>query len=290
MYITRFAPSPTGPLHLGHVYSAAIGYRRALLSGGRFLLRIEDIDSARSSKDWENQIYDDLSWIGLSWEVPVLLQSDRQRHYKTALEHLATLGLLYPCRCARADIRAALSAPQEGTPFHGPDGLIYPGTCRHRPMSDATPNDALRLNMHAALTYLARNKPLQSLSIIETGPIYDGHHSYDATHFQDAIGDVVMARRDMGTSYHLSVVIDDAAQEITEVVRGADLWEATPLHRLMQCLLNLPELKWHHHTLMRDENGKRLAKRDDARAISTYRKAGESPKEVLRRVGLDGLG
>ena len=112
MYVTRFAPSPTGPLHLGHVYSAAIGYRRALLSGGRFLLRIEDIDSARSSKDWESQIYDDLSWIGLSWEVPVLLQSDRQRHYKTALEHLATLGLLYPCRCARADIRAALSASE----------------------------------------------------------------------------------------------------------------------------------------------------------------------------------
>jgi glutamyl-Q tRNA(Asp) synthetase len=287
MYVTRFAPSPTGPLHLGHVYSAAIGYRRAQALGGSFLLRIEDIDRVRSRKDWEDRIYDDLSWIGLRWNSPVLRQSERLGHYQAALDHMTDLGLLYPCKCARADIRAALSAPQEDVPIHGPDGLIYPGTCRHRSMSDATPQDALRLNIGAAFEYLARFKPLQNISFTETGPIYEGHHIYDSAHFQNTIGDVVLARRDMGTSYHLSVVVDDAAQGITEVVRGADLWEATPLHRFLQSLLNLPEPKWHHHALIRNETGKRLAKRDDARAISTYREAGESPADVLRRVGLD---
>lgn len=288
MSITRFAPSPTGPLHLGHVYSAVIGYRRARASGGRFLLRIEDIDHARIRKHWENRIYDDLSWIGLTWEHPVLRQSEHLADYTAALGKLVALGLLYPCRCGRADIRAALSAPQEGVLVHGPDGVIYPGTCRHRPMSEATPQDALRLNIVAALAYLERSKPLQNVSFTELGPIYDGYHIYDGAHFEQAIGDVVLARKDMGTSYHLSVVVDDAAQGVTEIVRGADLWEATPLHRLLQLLLGLPKPHWYHHALIRDERGKRLAKRDDARAITTYREAGETPGDILRRVGLDG--
>lgn len=290
MYVTRFAPSPTGPLHLGHVYSAAIGFKRAKAKGGRFLLRIEDIDRSRCRKDWEDRIYDELSWIGLHWDQPVLRQSERLPQYQRALDQLSDLGLLYPCGCSRADIKAALSAPQEGTPIQGPDGLIYPGTCRDRAMSDASEADAIRLNMPAALAYLKTTNGLKTISFTETGPIYDGRHVYDVPHFTNAIGDVVLARRDMGTSYHLSVVLDDAAQGITEVVRGADLWEATPLHRLLQLLLDLPEPQWHHHTLIRDAAGKRLAKRDDARAVSTYRDAGETPADVLSRVGLDGLG
>ncbi len=289
MYVTRFAPSPTGPLHLGHVFSAATGYMRAKAEGGRFLLRIEDIDQSRSRKDWENRIYDDLSWIGLHWDNSVLRQSERLRDYQNALDTLTDLGVLYPCRCSRADINAALSAPQEGAQIYGPDGVIYPGTCRNRRMSDATATDAIRLNIRMVLDVLRSSNSLRYIDFLETGPIYDGRHTFQRAHFVDAIGDVVLARRDMGTSYHLSVVIDDAAQGITEIVRGADLWEATPIHRLLQLLLDLPEPRWHHHALIRDHAGKRLAKRDDARAVATYRAAGETAQDVLRRVGLGAL-
>ncbi len=276
--VTRFAPSPTGPLHLGHAYSALISAERA--GAGRFLLRMEDIDRARCRPEWEAQILDDLHWLGLRWETPVMRQSDRMPAYRAALDQLAAEGLLYPCCCTRADIRAALSAPQEGAPLHGPDGLIYPGTCRARSMADAGPQDALRLNLRKAL------RRIGAFSFTENGPLRTGAHRIDPEWMVAHVGDVVLARRDMGTSYHLSVVVDDAAQGITEVTRGADLFEATVIHVLLQALLELSRPTYWHHDLIRDEHGKRLAKRDDARAIALYRSQGASPQDIRAMVGL----
>lgn len=275
--VTRFAPSPTGPLHLGHAYAALIAAQRA--GAGRFLLRIEDIDQTRCRPEFETQIYDDLSWLGLRWETPVMRQSDRMPAYRAALKQLAGMGLLYPCRCTRADIRAALSAPQEGAAL-GPDGITYPGTCRARSMMDAAPSDALRLNMGAAL---ARTGPLD---FIENGQLHAGCQPISKDWLRDVAGDVVLARRDMGTSYHLSVVLDDATQGITEVTRGVDLYEATPIHVLLQALLELPRPNYYHHALIRDEQGKRLAKRDDARALLLYRHEGLTPAQIRLRLGL----
>ena len=279
MYRTRFAPSPTGPLHLGHAYSALTAWHRAAQHGGESLLRIEDIDPARARPVWEQAIFDDLHWLGLTWPLPVMRQSDRLPAYRAALQSLAALDVLYPCRCTRGDIRAALSAPQEGVALSGPDGPIYPGTCRHRRMSDAGPEDAIRLNFARAIALTG------PLPFTETGPDHAGAHSVTAA-LADRIGDVVLARRDFGTSYHLSVVVDDAAQGIGEVVRGADLFEATAIHVLLQGLLNLPHPAYHHHALIRDEAGRRLAKRDDARAIATYRAEGATPADIRRMLGL----
>ena len=280
-YTTRFAPSPSGPLHIGHAFSALTAFDRARAQHGAFLLRIEDIDTARCTAAWEQQIYNDLHWLGLAWPGPVMRQSNRMPAYRAALGHLIGLGLVYPCRCTRGDIRAALSAPQEGVPLHGPDGLIYPGTCRTRRMPDATPADSLRLNMAAALAHLAR-----PLAFTETGPLHTGTHSLTPDTLVQSVGNIVLARRDMGTSYHLSVVVDDAAQGITEVVRGADLFEATQIHVVLQALLDLPRPTYHHHDLIRDDTGKRLAKRDDARAIRHYRDEGFMPADIRRMVGL----
>ena len=280
-YVTRFAPSPTGPLHLGHAFSALTAFDRATTQGGQCLLRIEDIDRDRSRPEWEALIYDDLAWLGLDWPRPVMRQSDRLPAYRAALGQLIALGLCYPCRCSRADIRAALAAPQEGAPVHGPDGLVYPGTCRGRSMTDAAETDAIRLNMAMALDSLG-----QVPAFTETGPLHTGPHQMSADDMIAGIGDIVLARRDMGTSYHLSVVVDDAAQGITEVVRGADLFEATFIHALLQDLLGLPRPDYFHHDLIRDETGKRLAKRDDARAIRRYRDDGLCPADIRRLVGL----
>ncbi len=274
--VTRFAPSPTGPLHLGHAYSALIAASRA--GAGRFLLRIEDIDRARCRPEWEAQIFDDLAWLGLDWPRPVMRQSERMPAYRAALRRMAAEGLLYPCRCTRADIRAALSAPQEGA--RGPDGPVYPGTCRARTMAEARPDDALRLNMAAALARVPR------LSFTENGPLYPGMHRLDPDAMVAGVGDVVLARRDMGTSYHLSVVLDDAAQGITEVTRGADLFDATVIHVLLQSLLELPRPSYWHHGLIRDEAGKRLAKRDDARALAGFRAEGASPQDIRAMLNL----
>ncbi len=271
--ITRFAPSPTGPLHLGHAYSAMLAYDMAMAAGGTFLLRIEDIDQSRARPEWEKQIHDDLSWLGLSWPTPVRRQSDHLPTYTAALDQLWNAGLLFPCYCSRRDIAAAASAPQEGAQM-GPDGIIYPGTCKHLPRPSQRPTDcALRLDMA---------KVAQQISYIEQGQTY----IIPARFFTEAIGDVVLARRDMGTSYHLSVVVDDAAQNISHVIRGADLEEATPIHIILQKILNLPTPAYHHHRLIRDQNGKRLAKRDDARAISKYRAEGATPNDIRRMVGL----
>lgn len=286
--ITRFAPSPTGPLHLGHAFSALTAARRAQAEGGTFLLRIEDIDQSRARPEWEELIYEDLHWLGLSWPEPVMRQSERMPAYRAALQRLWDMGLLYPCSCTRRDIAAAASAPQEGgDPVVGPDGIVYPGTCRPAtPPTGPLPEAVLRLNMAAAMERACRHEALQ---FTETGRGPNGEHGRQEIALRrmiDKIGDVVLARREMGTSYHLAVVVDDAAQGVTEAVRGADLFEATPIHALLHRLLGLSTPTYHHHRLIRDAGGKRLAKRDDARAIRLYREDGRTPAEVMKMVGL----
>ena len=269
--VTRFAPSPTGPLHLGHAYAALVAAGR----GERFLLRIEDIDTARCRPEWEAAIYDDLGWLGLRWEQPVMRQSARLPAYQAALAQLSQAGLTYHCACTRGDIRAALSAPQEGAVVIGPDGPVYPGTCRGKGLDQG----AVRLDMGKAMERLGE------IRFTETG-LRAGEHVFSAAAMVEGVGDVVLARRDIGTSYHLAVVVDDAAQGITEVTRGADLFEATAIHVLLQRLLGLPTPAYHHHRLIRDDQGKRLAKRDDARALAKYRAEGASPQDIRALVGL----
>ncbi|MFT6674124.1 MAG: glutamyl-Q tRNA(Asp) synthetase [Sulfitobacter sp.] len=282
MFRTRFAPSPTGPLHLGHAYSALLAYEMAQDQNGAFLLRIEDIDRTRARPAWESQIYEDLRWLGIDWSEPVLRQSDRLQIYKEVLQNLWLQNLLYPCLCSRKDIASAAEAPQEGAdPLIGPDGLVYPGTCRDTGRKQRAimppPDMALRLDMTKACTgrdifqFLEKGMGPKG----ETGVI-----TFFAKDIIRDIGDIVLARRDMGTSYHLSVVLDDAAQGISDVVRGQDLFEATKIHVVLQHLLGLPTPTYHHHKLIRDEAGKRLAKRDDARAISLYRSEGVSVKNI----------
>ncbi len=288
--ITRFAPSPTGPLHLGHAYSAILAHDMAMAAKGKFLLRIEDIDLSRARPEWETQIYDDLRWLGLRWATPVMRQSDQMDRYRATTDQLFRDGFLYPCQCTRADIAAAAAAPQEGVPAFGPDGRIYPGTC-HTP-SDAraalpVPNDAaLRLDLGRLRRLFDDPK---GLWLTETGSGPKGETGtirFTLANLACEVGDVVLARRDMGTSYHLSVVLDDAAQGITHVVRGADLYEATKIHVVLQHLLGLPTPIYHHHRLIRDDAGKRLAKRDDARALSKYRAEGATADNIRRMVGL----
>ena len=284
---TRFAPSPTGPLHLGHAYSALLAYDMAMEQGGEFLLRIEDIDQSRSRPEWEQQIYEDLHWLGVSWSAPVMRQSDRLDRYKAATISAPLADALYACNCTRADIKAALSAPQEGVPLHGPDGLIYPGTCRPQTRkADWNDADTLRLNLSSLFN---DHNVAQDVSWQETGEGPSGETGRQVKTSQDMlrdVGDIVIRRKGMGTSYHLSVVLDDAAQGITHVIRGADLFEATQIHVLLQKLLGLPTPIYHHHKLIRDEQGKRLAKRDDARAISKYRQDGYTPQDIRKLVGL----
>lgn len=269
--VTRFAPSPTGPLHLGHAYAALVAAGR----GERFLLRIEDIDTARCRPEWEAAIYDDLAWLGLRWAQPVMRQSARLPAYQAALVQLSQAGLTYHCACTRGDIRAALSAPQEGAAVIGPDGPVYPGTCRGKGLEAG----AVRLDMGKAM------ERLWDIRFTETG-LRAGEHVFSAAAMVEGVGDVVLARRDIGTSYHLAVVVDDAAQGITEVTRGEDLFEATSVHVVLQRLLGLPVPAYHHHRLIRDDDGKRLAKRDDARALARYRAEGATPADIRAMVGL----
>lgn len=261
----------------------------AVSAGGTFLLRIEDIDQSRARAKWEAQIYDDLAWLGLKWPLPVLRQSDRLNTYADALDTLWHRGLLYVCTCTRADIAAAGAAPQEGAPLLGPDGVVYPGTCKEQPAAPHLPkpqNAVLRLNMTKALHDLGDGKNT-TITFTETGdPAHRRDVAYTAETIIRTVGDVVLARRDMGTSYHLSVVLDDATQHISHVVRGADLFDATVIHVILQRLLRLSTPIYHHHTLIRDDAGKRLAKRDDARAISLFLAEGATPADIRAMVGL----
>lgn len=283
-YVTRFAPSPTGPLHLGHAYSAMVAWDRAQAAGGLFLLRIEDTDAARCKPGYEAAIYEELQWLGIRWPEPVLRQSANENAYRAALNQLIHMGICYPCNCSRGDIRNALSAPQEGATPLGPDGAIYPGTCRGRAMADAAPGDAIRLDMARAVAQLG---DVARFGFVEAGPEETGLHRMNADYLTRQFGDVVLARRDTAeAAYHLAVVVDDAAQGVSEVVRGVDLAGATYVHLLLQALLQLPTPSYYHHSLIRDDAGKRLAKRDDARALSKYRAEGATPADIRGLVGL----
>lgn len=275
---TRFAPSPTGPLHLGHAYSAILAHDTARAADGEFLLRMEDTDLERSKPEWEALILEDLAWLGLSWDGPVHRQSDHIADYNARLETLAPRGLLYPCSCTRADIRAAASAPQEGVAHS-----VYPGACRGRAMESRRPGDALRLDLDRALATLDPDR----LTFTETGPAHAGTHRVDPDAARRTIGDVVLGRRGEDVvAYFLASAFDDADQAITHVIRGEDLFAFTPIQVILQHLFGLPTPVYHHHRLIRDEAGRRLAKRDDARAIRKYRDEGATPADIRRMAGL----
>lgn len=275
---TRFAPSPTGPLHLGHAYSAILAHDMAKSAGGQFLLRMEDTDLQRSKPEWDAQIIEDLTWLGLSWDGPILRQSEQLRSYDIELTQLEQLDLLYPCSCSRADIRAALSAPQEGQ-VHD----IYPGTCKSRSMNNRQPGDALRLHLDRALDLLSDKLPV----FTETADRFAGLHQITTHTALTNIGDVVLSRKGEDIiAYFLASAIDDARQNITHTIRGEDLFDFTQIQVILLTILGLNVPVYHHHRLIRDENGKRLAKRDDARAISKFRDEGATPQDIRKMVGL----
>lgn len=272
---TRFAPSPTGPLHLGHAYSALKAYDLAQRAGGRFLLRHEDIDQGRVRAEYYEQIEADLRWLGIAWDGPALRQSDRFSEYHAALERLKAQHLVYPCFCTRKDIAAEIAASASAP--HGPDGLLYPGTCRHLDRGES--EEQLAKEAHSWRIDMAR-------AVTKAGPLFWQDHKEGRIEAVPKLhGDVVLARKDVPTSYHLAVTVDDAAQSVTDVVRGADLFSATHIHRLLQNLLDLPTPRYHHHILLTDERGKRLAKRDTAQSLATLRESEVSAselKEILR--------
>lgn len=263
MTTTRFAPSPTGRLHLGHAYSAVLGHARARETGGQFLLRIEDLDQTRSRPEFVEGIYEDLDWLGLDWDAKPLVQSERTPAYADALEQLRRRGLVYACYCTRADIAAALSAP------HGPAGGFYPGTCR------GLPDDPQRRDERPHSWRVDAAKAL-ALAGLPEWTEQDGRlFTATAEDFDDAI----LARKDAPASYHLACVIDDAATGVTLVVRAADLRSSTPIQRLLQILLGLAEPVYLHHPLVTHADGRRLAKRDLAPTLAALRGEGaDGPK------------
>jgi glutamyl-Q tRNA(Asp) synthetase len=275
MIVTRFAPSPTGPLHLGHAYAALFAATEARKGDGRFLLRIEDIDRSRARPDFETAIFADLEWLGLTWERPARRQSEHFGDYRPALTRLAADRLVYPCFCTRRTVAAEIA--DAGAAPHG-SSAIYPGTCRRLSSSErearmATGEPyALRLDSGEAL---ARFGPL---TFTDGGR---GTIAVDA----DVLGDAVIARKDVPVSYHLAVVVDDAEQRVTLVTRGEDLFEATHLQRLLQASLGLPEPRYHHHRLIRNDAGDRLSKREGAKALAALRAAGTSPVAIRQQLG-----
>ncbi len=275
--ITRFAPSPTGHLHLGHVYAAWVAWSEARRAGGRCLLRIEDIDTARSRPEFEAVLHDDMTWLGLAFDGAAVRQSDRFPLYETALKRLRDAGLVYPCFCTRKDI--ALEIERAGGAPQGPDGPIYPGVCRGMEQMEA---ERLR---RAGAPHAWRLRA--DHAIRRAGPlIWVDALKGEQTARPELFGDVVLARKDTPVSYHLAVTVDDADQGVTLATRGEDLFETTHIHRLLQALLRLPAPRYHHHELLTDETGKRLAKRDAARSIQELRAAGHGPKDVWRMAGV----
>jgi len=285
--VFRFAPSPNGFLHLGHALSALLNFEAARASGGRFLLRIEDIDTTRCRPEFEDAIYQDLAWLGIAWEQPVRRQSEHMDAYGAALQRLEQDGLLYPAFESRAEIARLVTAREQHGPWpRDPDGApLYPGDARQRSSAErraliegGVPY-ALRLDMTAALARCGR------LSWHEegTGPAGETGEVFAQA---EKWGDVILARKETPTSYHLSVVIDDALQGVTHVVRGQDLFWSTGVHRLLQQLLGLPAPAYGHHRLIRDEAGQKLSKSTSATAIRELRAAGLTPDDVRRKVGL----
>ncbi len=269
---TRFAPTPSGPLHVGHLLAALEARQYADQLGGRCLLRIEDIDITRSrSGEWVELMYEDLAWLGLEFDGDVMVQSHRFGVYAGVLEQLRLRGLLYPCFCTRREIRAQIA--EMGRAPHGSLGYIYPGTCRCLPPEIVEE----RLSRGDAHTWRIDMQLVQDL--VGCLQWEDQNHGVQRC-VPTECGDVVLARKDMPTSYHLSVVVDDAAQGVTLVTRGEDLFEATHIHRALQAVLGLPVPLYAHHCLLRDNDGKRLAKRDGARSIASLRAAGYTPGDI----------
>ena len=273
--VTRFAPSPTGFLHLGHVRSALEGWRAARESGGRFLLRIEDIDRGRCREEYAAAIIEDLTWLGLDWDGPVRRQSEHFDDYRRALEQLDALRVLYPCFCTRREILAEI-ARAGGAP-QGEAGPVYPGSCRQLDLADRA------AKQRAGLDFALRLDVTRAVEL--TGPLEwieeaDGE-PHCVTADPTVLGDVVLARKETPASYHLAVTVDDASQGVTLVTRGQDLAIATHIHRLLQALLGLPTPRYRHHPLLTDAAGRRLAKRDHAPTIRAMRAAGMRPTEVI---------
>ncbi|MEZ5757957.1 MAG: tRNA glutamyl-Q(34) synthetase GluQRS [Emcibacteraceae bacterium] len=275
--ITRFAPSPSGELHLGHAFSAKLNYDFAKKHGGPFILRIEDIDLGRCKKDYEVLIYEDLNWLGLKWENPVRRQSDHFDDYQQALKKLDDMGLLYPCFCTRKDIRQEIEessrAPHLKSAF-GPEGLIYPGICKNlssdkraQKLAEGIPH-AMRIDMEKALSMLEAPLYWTDLSMGKQKAC------------PEILGDVVLARKDFPTSYHLSVVIDDHIQKISHVIRGEDLFYASHIHRLLQHLLKLNTPFYNHHALLKSKEGTKFSKREKSFTIRSFRESGVVPEEI----------
>ena len=258
MIVTRFAPSPSGRLHLGHAYSAAIGHARAREGGGKFRLRIEDLDQTRCRPEFVDGIFEDLLWLGIEWDEPVLVQSERTAAYEAALDDLRGRGLAYACFCTRADIAQSLTAP------HGDAATSYPGTCR------GVPDDPGR---RASTPHCWRLNSAKALELVHLPNWTEADGKKFVAKASD-IGDAILARKDAPASYHLSCVVDDAASGVTMVVRGADLRPSTPIQRLLQQLLGLPEPTYLHHPLVTHEDGRRLAKRDLAPTLAAMRENG----------------
>jgi glutamyl-Q tRNA(Asp) synthetase len=285
--VFRFAPSPNGLLHLGHAYSALLNFDRAREAGGRLLLRIEDIDATRCRPEYETAIDEDLAWLGIVWETPVRRQSEHLADYRAALEKLSALGLVYPAFESRAEIAKLVAAREADGPWlRDPDGApLYPGDAkalaadeRARLIDTGVPY-ALRLDMAAAC------RRVGGLTWDELGEGPDGEHGLVPAR-PEAWGDVILARKETPTSYHLSVVVDDALQGVSEVVRGQDLFHATSVHRLLQVLLGLPHPVYRHHALIHDEVGRKLSKSTRATGLGELRAKGISPAGIRRLVGL----
>jgi glutamyl-Q tRNA(Asp) synthetase len=285
--VFRFAPSPNGYLHLGHAFSALLNFDLADRTGGRFLLRIEDIDAARCKPEFETAIYEDLAWLGITWEIPVRRQSEHLSQYRDAVDRLSAQGLVYPSFESRAEIARLVALQEAAAPWRrDPDGTaLYPGAAkllsadeRARLLKSGAPY-ALRLDTAAAGARAGH------LSWIEHGAGPEGETGTVAAR-PEAWGDVVLARRETPTSYHLSVVMDDAWQDVTEVVRGEDLFWSTSVHRLLQQLLGLPQPAYRHHRLVRDGEGRKLSKSTMATGLRELRAAGATPADIRRLVGL----
>jgi glutamyl-Q tRNA(Asp) synthetase len=281
-FITRFAPSPTGRLHLGHAFAALQAHDAARAAGGRFLLRIEDIDQTRARPEFETGIYEDLAWLGLRWETPVLRQSERLSAYRAALASLRARGLIYRCFKTRQEVLEEI-----GRAPHGPEGSggVYQGEAigaaeEERRLARGEPF-AWRLSLARARAALGG---FEALDFIEDGQGPDGEHGRIRVTPEGA-GDVILARKDVGVAYHLAVVVDDAFQGVTCVIRGNDLFAAAHIQRVLQALLEAPTPRYRHHRLLTGADGKRLAKRNGGEALADLRAAGVTPKEIRDRMG-----
>ncbi len=287
-FITRFAPSPTGQLHLGHAFSALTAFETAQKAGGRFLLRIEDIDTIRCQPEFEQAIYDDLEWLGLAWETPVRRQSEHFDEYRAGLDRLMAMGVVYRCFKTRKEILEDIGrAPHH--PGEGPEGIIYPGPAEPLSADEEAEKIAAgepyawRLSMAAAQ---ARLGDLSRLTFQEIGEGPNGESGLCAIQ-PELIGDAILARKDIGTSYHLAVTLDDAKQDISHVIRGKDLFFATTMHRILQALLDLPVPVYQHHRLLTGDDGERFTKRDRSETLAAMRAAGANAADIRRQLGFD---